>query len=334
MAFDTFHPFAQLPRELRRMIWGFALKPKQPGAHFFTLFDTTKESERSRVPEEALMTCKGRSVTNDLAAPRCNKSDPQNFSWTESNPSAYLLDQGLWTACKESREVMEKRHPVTEDTLDEVKPRQLPDCAMAGSFSSNGEFQYFTVYPRSDLFCFQPLDLGFGDWEHCSGRFPLFLYGGQNYVRHIALEFDPSCLGPEGCDDDVPSFYDHPWVKCAKAVSGIELSWTDNLWLIDYRIKRRPSESPITQKREEFYGNGRTYVEVRPDDPGWQFGPGHEEQDYDNIFNFVEFLESDRVSADRWLDAFVLRLNQPEIRVLACEELDQGLHEDLKWLRI
>lgn len=52
-----------------------------------------------------------------LSAPLTNDPRPGDRSWTKSNPSAYLIDSGLWTACKESREVMKKHFLPWSQTL-------------------------------------------------------------------------------------------------------------------------------------------------------------------------------------------------------------------------
>lgn len=48
------------------------------------------------------------------------------ISWTLNNPSTYLIDSGLWTACKESLLVIEKefQHPARREkkwSLEEVE---------------------------------------------------------------------------------------------------------------------------------------------------------------------------------------------------------------------
>lgn len=79
------------------MIWDFAVRPALPGAHFFTVFNPDEEGERTALGD-CLMN-PGSGSTHALAAPQCDKT-ALSRSWTASNPSAYLIDSGLWTACK------------------------------------------------------------------------------------------------------------------------------------------------------------------------------------------------------------------------------------------
>ncbi|KAK1763741.1 hypothetical protein QBC33DRAFT_549069 [Phialemonium atrogriseum] len=116
-----------------------------------------------------------------LAAPRCSESDRQALSWTTSNPSAYLIDSGLWTACKELRERMERRFD-TEGWRRRIIPyretpfeKELPDAPATATFTSSGERRCFTTYPKSDLFCLQPFDFDTIDWPTIRYQVPHIL---------------------------------------------------------------------------------------------------------------------------------------------------------------
>jgi hypothetical protein len=100
MELRSFHPFPRLPKELRDMIWALAIRPKQPSAHWFTVFDTSNDVEWSVVSEYALI--HGRFPRCVLAAPQRRTSGvkKQQFSWAKDSRSAYMTDSGQWMACK------------------------------------------------------------------------------------------------------------------------------------------------------------------------------------------------------------------------------------------
>ncbi|KAK3360086.1 hypothetical protein B0T25DRAFT_119600 [Lasiosphaeria hispida] len=82
------------------MIWDFAVRPDQPGAHFFTVLNKRHEDELAVMKEHSVL-----RQSPVLAAPRGCRDNEHSYSWTaSSNPSAYMVDSGLWTACRTSRE--------------------------------------------------------------------------------------------------------------------------------------------------------------------------------------------------------------------------------------
>ncbi|KAF5680241.1 hypothetical protein FDENT_8444 [Fusarium denticulatum] len=105
-----FKRFAERPKELRDRIWSFAGRDDRPGVHIFGQYDKTKEN-----------TSKSRFLRYDdrtsesWAAPSWRRYY-QNFNEDRSdeNISTYLIDGGLWTACHESRLIMEKRFKLSK----------------------------------------------------------------------------------------------------------------------------------------------------------------------------------------------------------------------------
>ncbi|KAH7183163.1 uncharacterized protein B0J16DRAFT_401371 [Fusarium flagelliforme] len=84
MICTTFHPFPNLPFEVRLLIWEAACLehcPRRRGIHYVA------------------------DVSNGVMS-------PLSYNWDESKPknrSMYLWDAGLWTTCRESREVVFKQ---------------------------------------------------------------------------------------------------------------------------------------------------------------------------------------------------------------------------------
>lgn len=109
------HQFGNLPTEIRHKIWRYALQPistTRPRAHFFSV---TNYQEDSDMLKKLKVQC---NLGSDceikhgcqycLAAPKFGSS----HSWTSNNSSAYLWDFGMWSACRESREITEKHYKI------------------------------------------------------------------------------------------------------------------------------------------------------------------------------------------------------------------------------
>lgn len=108
----TFNRFRELPRELRDQIWTFAIRNSQPGVHIFRIYNTREETH----------TGTRNLVSFFRAYPEHRLAEPSRDRYfhsidvycSESNVSTYLIDGGLWTVCKESRLIMEKKFRSSE----------------------------------------------------------------------------------------------------------------------------------------------------------------------------------------------------------------------------
>ncbi|RYP06042.1 hypothetical protein DL764_003405 [Monosporascus ibericus] len=322
---STFTRFAKLPKELRDEIWTAAIRPDQPGVHYFTIYNRSDEKESSTIGDDAAFIMphpEEPDVPSAVAAPRCNRSEPNARSWITSNPSTYLIDGGLLTACKESREVMDKHlrallgvlmtkqvTPILRHSDKNYNQEKDPDAAVTASFVQHGERRYFRVKPELDLFVLQPYDFDtLDDWWHFGYSAYIF---GKPHVGHIALEYGPkwasdfeSEVGFSYCADGA--------LGCVSRATTNENTWVENLWFIDYRIRRCPEESLLLDKRHIFHGVGCRYVEVQESDPGWDWNQYYGR---DNAFSFDFHLYEDlREHFEReghnW---------GPAIGILACE---------------
>jgi len=175
------------------MIWTLAAyaRPSQPGAHVFSVYDRNQHGTIVPDGESAVV-----DADNDLAiilgVPTTIASHGRENAH-EFNPSMYLLDGGLWTACKESRLLMEKRyrskhwaqvqaennervwgsyshwHSVSNRDEMPATGYLIPgsrnairdadddgDCVMSGvgGASEISHPWFFTVFPSCDLFIF------------------------------------------------------------------------------------------------------------------------------------------------------------------------------------
>lgn len=308
----TFHPFPRLPKELRDMIWDFAIRPARPSVHFFSIYNPYKDSELAAMEEHTVVV---RGRTCGWAAPR---GEGSSYSWTASNPSVYLIDGGLWTACTESRERMEKhfRYQELRRELSEFCGSwwERPDAPATGALLRNGEEQAFTVYPRTDLLCLQPFDPETLCWDDSLGKkVPFFNKNNDSYYPdHLALELDP--LWWE--DVDAPGMMSLAIDMCQNILESPLY-----LWFIDRRL-RWNGDGPvdISEGRHVFHGNGCRYIEVRLREY-WTYDTGHTHQWDTGAFDFINELEHSLLELESQslpLSDHSYPEGMPQFGVLAC----------------
>ncbi|TEA16430.1 hypothetical protein C8034_v001308 [Colletotrichum sidae] len=217
-----------------------------------------------------------------LAAPRTADADAEP-SWThDGNDSAYLVDAGLWTACRESRDVMQRRCDTHTWRLERNRRRGCwaftgmpttrdpePECPAVTRFRHAGRDGALSVFPHRDLFLLdvaatQPWSADV--WAKSAGsnnpnKTLLFwnLADGFQGVRHVAFEYDPSWLADDAAagvnvvkmmrrryrDDVFPNAGPRSWFVylLAQVLSG---AWAGELFLVDRslsRIRDRPAET-------------------------------------------------------------------------------------------
>ncbi|TFB01626.1 hypothetical protein CCMA1212_006332 [Trichoderma ghanense] len=288
---SEFHRFGNLPCELRLQIWELALIPTcrdRPGIQFFSVTNHKKDGDELkplRVQCNLGSECStGHGSRYCLAASKLGSGEDVGHSWTgNNNPSAYLLNHGLFNACPESRKVAEKAYGIGawEKALAGVQtpitrgPGPLYGYACVPFVSSrNGEEWRFPVHPNSDLVCLQPLnpnticlnrrfmeDLCMVRWDR-----------GLRGFRNLAIEYDPSWrLGLEQNRLKFSSLYRLFSEQSSRGFFLRALLFVDEnelrrpnvslLWLVDYTLKRKGA-SAVTAQGQVFYGTGRNFVEV------------------------------------------------------------------------
>ncbi|KAH8687091.1 hypothetical protein BGZ61DRAFT_479281 [Ilyonectria robusta] len=169
-------------------------------------------------------------------------------AYASGNRSAYLWDAGLWTSCKESREVISTYS----------KQKDSPDTPSAVMAVNDGQPLDIMVHPSRDLFCFTPKR-----WSTLFG-YPPFPSrdGGFPSIQNIAMEFDPSWninlpkrihkllgeLTARGC--------------VARVVNARAKEYVDfTIWLIDRGATRSPDKDRKSPPRL-FYDCEREYIET------------------------------------------------------------------------
>ncbi|KAM5347838.1 hypothetical protein ACJ41O_007662 [Fusarium nematophilum] len=317
----TFHQFGDLPLELRLQIWNLALRPTDPGAHVFRLFNCDKDHAVKQSDE--IVQIDSFYYGHRLASPRAGlpratagakETDRHSTtaSWTEDNPSAYLIDGGLWTACRESRLVMESHYKskywddlrrqelraTDREGCRERREAMIPATAYFSSQDSGSH--HFTVFPHRDLFIFQPENLKTINWSMYTYDLafgsPARLFCG---LQHIALEYDPE-WGYQ-VERGGPPWNRIPIIEML-AEAAFDGYITDTMWFIDYSLKRKPTDEgkqPLKKGKEGrvFYAGDRRFVEVR-DKGAWDYIQEAADGTLFDSPSFIYAIES--AMEDRW----------------------------------
>lgn len=263
-----------------------AIRNDKPAVHFFTMYhikgdsdsviDPTKKIHITRDPE--LLERLYNQDHIGLAAPRAGgKGRP---SWIDGNISTYLEDSGLWTACYESRERMLRHFRSCE--IDPQASRRVklgrkttrhhgyrPLASLNMEFTrDNGERQYLTVRPSTDLICLRLLEgskLSFGshplpDWRNIERRRDHEGRSWYSNTSNVAVEYDPAWHNPDiyGRISDVIAAFG--WVHYLRGL--------ENFWFIDYRLTRK-FKKDREGERKMFHAGRLTFIEVSIDDSEW-----------------------------------------------------------------
>ncbi|KAH7023856.1 hypothetical protein EDB80DRAFT_871259 [Ilyonectria destructans] len=292
--FGTFHRFSELPLELREEIWKLTIRPDRPGVHAFSIYSSKEDEDAIDEMNDARLPA-AYSPDLRLAAPQLalrsvdNPSSKRNdttASWTVNNPSTYLIDGGLWTACKESRFIME-RHFCTKkwDAIRKHSFQSFRDAQRQESVPAMGCFHekdasdhYFTVFPNKDLFYLQPYNLNTLDWGRISHDISIAsMWNGFGGLKHVALEFNPNWALE--LEKDRPFFIELEFMTnlTDAAIDGTAWGGLDTLWFIDFGMKRKahvPTKAETERPpRKVFYQNKCRFVEVytgAPFDHQWE----------------------------------------------------------------
>ncbi|RMJ04737.1 hypothetical protein CDV36_014592 [Fusarium kuroshium] len=258
---DTFHRFLYLPWELRNEIWEFVVRPSLPGVHIFQLYDPTHDIVIGKNIEVSFPN--GSPDNHHLAVPR-SKTSFTGVTQNGDNLSPYLIDRGLWSACKESRLVMERHFSRLkwQNLMDKdwgsfwsMPLEEKIDMPLTGHFIDlDGHTNFFTVFPHRDLFMLRPLDLDTIDWFKLTTIHPLAsAINGFDTLKNIALEYDPEW----GLD------------MVNKVTSILSQTALTNIWIVDYSIRRKYAVDvgKLTTRNGKdvaFYLEDRRLVEVEP----------------------------------------------------------------------
>ncbi|KAH6892388.1 hypothetical protein B0T10DRAFT_458102 [Thelonectria olida] len=272
----TFDRFSDLPGELRDQIWSFAIRTARPGVHIFRLYNSHKDDHAGAHDVVSLACC---FDGHHLAAPSWDRYfDNIDTTCSDRNLSTYLIDGGLWTACKESRLMMEKHFQSSEwnyrrkhqqKDLERKGCRQLLQMPATGYFSCDGDTpHYFTVLPHQDLFVLQPESLDNIDWDRINFDIPIgSTVRGFEGIRHLAIEYNPE-WGIQMSKAE-PHQADLPIVQTLiQAAFNVDHAW--KIWFIDHNLKRKKDAAVFEEiascyDTNAFYASDRKFLEVKCD---------------------------------------------------------------------
>ncbi|KAF5599181.1 hypothetical protein FPCIR_2577 [Fusarium pseudocircinatum] len=280
-----FERFKELPRELRDRIWSLAIRDDHPGAHIFGQYVTGSRRVQSW---DCMMV--------DLAEPSWRRYFESLIEYrSDENISTYLIDGGLWTACHESRCIMENyfkqsrrqlapRHPY--DHRRSFSQEELFKKAASGYFE--GALERVTVFPLRDLFILQHEDLDKIDWNGLDFDLALAsIREGFHGVNHIAIEYDRAWADESRKKDVIRTFL--------QACVGV----TYTLWFVDRSLKRK-NEAPVFEEESDsawkinaFYASDRKFLEIKDYDTlfkDWEYIGPVETHWYDHIGDSLEFV--------------------------------------------
>ncbi|KAI0844668.1 hypothetical protein F5Y00DRAFT_273600 [Daldinia vernicosa] len=328
---ETFHSFGRLPPELRDKIWKLAIRPggtARRGAHIFSIH---RGSGRN-IENAVVVAASGFKL--HLAAP---KYEPRSIdtglivtsgqevtsSWTHHNFSTYLIDGGLWNACKESRLVIER--VFDSEKWDAARGAYPPSPATSYFRGDDSTNRYFTVIPSEDLFYLQPQTFGYFMLE-CIGKWNGVALGSRRWgftgLANIALEYDPAWgILVEKTDPDTRDrlIIIDLIIKTLFHAKGLSC-----IWFVDYRIKQRcyvPTKKEASCKGPIiFYGSDRRFVEVRGGVDKWETDFEDDAGINSSCCKFIDAVEY--VLEDRMLPFDMSGSGgiwPPHFGVLACE---------------
>ncbi|KAF5640006.1 uncharacterized protein FTJAE_4552 [Fusarium tjaetaba] len=292
--------FSDLPREIRDIIWALVLRDNHPDVHIFGHRD---EDKKGMAEGRSLM--HGNLFSGILLEPSPDKyfanldKDRKN-----ENMSTYLIDGAMWNTCKESRLAIQKHFSHYQWSGDEWwlyaqrssrvwaehpwnKVFRMPSTG----YFEGGSLNYLTVFPRRDLFVFQPVKLdgviqySFGSRQTKGAKQPVF-----QRLQHIAVEYDP-----EWWDllhsSDVPAIIQ-------LIGNALELKNIQKLWIIDHNLKRKKNAPAFDEKGDHwaslnaFYARDRKFLEI-----DWL--------NYSGALDDWEFVKPGRDTPNKYGDASV-----------------------------
>lgn len=346
---QEFPRFHLLPKEMRDKIWKMALRKNDPGVHFFTVYNAAHENERQAVSGyevHGIDSWDGFGVSKvrvgfcriSISAPPTISDMGSDFSWTDNNPSTYLIDSGLWAACPESREIAKRQ--LGKRWRGENRNRSTPAIYYKADSS---EPQFLSVDMAKDLFVLSPLNFQTIEWHSVATN----LFGGDlgvtsPTIRHVAFQFDPDWRMQ--WDRLLVAVYNQSYDVRIKGILGVvraavvDENVFTHIWFVDRRISRRmwTQEEPRpaelgensstavegSKSRQRFSGDNCVLTEVRGEDGSdWDF----ESQRANSVFGFVDELKKhlhnpgpilSRLSGS-WVPNGDVKF--PRLGVLACE---------------
>ncbi|KAK1706338.1 hypothetical protein BDP67DRAFT_494158 [Colletotrichum lupini] len=232
----TFHQFGLLPVEVRLQVWECNLRSAEPAFHVFSIKSratTTASTDLRHKTPMQVHQYETYVLSNPTYTPK------KRCPWSESDPSTYCVDAGLWSACKESRNVVRKHYAtLVNPSSGHSSSTRHNQSARSASGSS--------ILPDKDLIIFQVApDAHVSVGEALSALRPFFQNDGSQLL-HIAFEFtDDWGIQPT---EDIKSMINQPGPRACfirlleRTMCGL---LSAKLYLMDYGLKGAEVGSPV-----------------------------------------------------------------------------------------
>ena len=288
---EQFHYFPRLPPELRIAIWQMAIRPPDlRGVHYFSLFRSIGDRESPLLDQAVADRQYDRYLEKDqrlfnieykAAAPRV--STLPEYSWFNGNQSLYAWDAGLFSACRESSQIIRKSIKLGLD-LDQwvIKAQHNGETVY---LRDHGRDLFFFEFEREDVEASMSIRWGV---LLCQLSFSYFTLSPSN----IAFEFHPSWITslPEGefdlCEEPSPRGL---VARAFEAWCRRELPGYTRIWLIDRSIQlRKEVEELCYYPPWKFSDLKYTYVSIKSQDVF--FGSGKKKRERDSVFYLCKRL--------------------------------------------
>lgn len=271
---QTFIHFPRLPIELRLKIWKQAcqpLSPNQRGIHYI-------------------------NFGHDGVAPLpCNWSQPSTEqSPRGTNNSAYLIDGGLWTACKESREVILKHTnyedwiEIQHEAMDEGEPfrsycrqeswpdgEEIPHPATM-DLERAGQEWHMLVYPEHDIFCIRATR-----WKSTYKAQRKYVMS-MSFARGKPLKYKPD---RHKCDHTSFEWLNSIWIH--NIAFEFDQSWMDDLPRDFFCLVREENSARGCWARYFIQSLDSNHLNLWIIDKNAQWS-GDSDQDYDTLYRDCE----------------------------------------------
>lgn len=305
--------FSDLPPHIRKRIWNYAIRRDRPGAHFFSVYnweDIIQDFAGNKLEDVAMvrafewLTCYRPHFLKPPRKDECDTASTNNFigppvsgaPWSYCNRSTYLVDGGLWTACKESRACMLEAFcdkfpppswprkivdyppsppqsapgsPLSEGSTSSqfiditrlTRVRQPATFSIAPAVSSSAPW-WCTVVRAADLVCFRPRSFATAGASWASLVVDAAFLAPRR--GHVGADNLAVVLPRRRADDGGGAAL---LQDVARALAHLA-RFATRLWLVDELITRRADACVSDDEvvRAVFYGEGCRFVEVFDDD--------------------------------------------------------------------
>ncbi|EXA35763.1 hypothetical protein FOVG_12912 [Fusarium oxysporum f. sp. pisi HDV247] len=275
----TFHQFPLLPRELRDEIWYSAIRSHHQGVQIFQIHKSPSDEDNGHLSTSLIdhlydicvrrlglpFMASDQSSSLPMAgehirpwyfgAPLESKCYKGLDGSPDKNMSTYMIDSGLWTACKESRRVIRKHFANPSNN-----PWGRPERGRVSHCSGSNPF-YFSIWPGSDLFILQTdnfFDTNCSRMEAFPGTPNSCPYPVESCCE-IGIEYDSELTD---------STQEHDLSRGSRDVSltvGFLLKFLPKrrLWLVDTNLKRKAGAfSSHDSDTKQFYASDKKFVQV------------------------------------------------------------------------